>query len=75
MKLNDFIEIVETAEWGVVLKCRDLDAADKFEDFLTEDCFVLFQIKPEEDMVSFYFSQAGSTESVVRLYERFIAKL
>lgn len=75
MKFNDHIEIIKTEEWGTVLKCCDLDSADKLEDFLTEDCFVLFQMKLEENLTSFFFGQAGSVESVVKLCERFIAKL
>jgi hypothetical protein len=41
------VEISETAEFGVTLECKDAETADEFEDFLTERCFVLFNVKPQ----------------------------
>lgn len=65
------VEIEETAEYGVVLHCHDIEVADKFEDFLTERCFVLFNIRPEVAKISFYFGQASALAKVQELYERF----
>jgi hypothetical protein len=65
------IEIVESPEFGPILKCRDADVADQFEDFLTEKCFVLFKIKFDPEEVSFLFGQTSSVSRVRELYERF----
>ena len=66
------IEIIEDPKYGVILNCRDLELADRFEDFLTEKCFALFQIKFESNEVSFFFSQASSISKVKELFDRFM---
>jgi hypothetical protein len=65
------VEILETDEYGVVLRCRDIEVADKFEDFLTEQRFVLFNIRPEDGNISFFFGQASVPARVQELYEQF----
>ncbi|NDP59181.1 MAG: hypothetical protein GZ090_07480 [Oxalobacteraceae bacterium] len=68
---NIDVEIIETAEFGTVLKCSDLEAADEFEDFLTEQCFVPFKVALQAQEISFFFGQASTTEKVREVYERF----
>ena len=65
------VQIVETSEYGAVLTWRDLDVADKFEDYLTEQCFVLFNVKFAADEVSFFFGQASALSKVQDLYDGF----
>ena len=66
------VEIIETEDLGVTLHCKDVEVADGLEDFLTERCFVLFNIRPQGATVSFYFGQASSVDKVRQLYERFL---
>jgi len=70
---DNLVDILESSEYGAILKCRDLELADEFEDFLSETCFVLFQTKFDAGEVLFYFGQASSAVRVRELYERFIA--
>ncbi len=53
-------QIEEHAKYGVVLRCQDAETADQFEDFLSEDNFVLFKTKFEGAEVLFYFGLASS---------------
>lgn len=69
--MRDAAQIEESAEHGVVWKCRDSELADQFDDFLTEQCFVLFTIKFDGDEVSFFFGQASSVDRVRSLFEEF----
>lgn len=66
------VEITETHEHGVVFKCFDVELADQFEDFLSEHCFVLFNLKIEGNETVFYFGQAASTLKIRSLYEKFL---
>jgi hypothetical protein len=68
---NSSVEILETAEYGPVLKFRDAEVADQFEDFLTERCFVLFQTKLAPEETIFIFGQASALSRVHDLYEKF----
>ena len=72
MKINNNVEIIEVPEYGTVLKYSDSELADQFEDFLTECCFVFFNVKLEIDVVSFFFGQASNPINVLDLYNRFI---
>lgn len=67
------VNISETAEFGVTLQCKDAEISDQFEDFLTEKCFVLFNLKLQGEKISFYFGQASSQEKVRELYTRFLS--
>jgi hypothetical protein len=67
-------KIYETPEWGVILQITDPEGAGAFDDFLSENCYVLVQIKFENDGVSFLFGQAGAHEKVRELFERFTDK-
>jgi hypothetical protein len=73
MSNNTEVEISETAEFGVALLCKDAEIADQFEDFLTEKCFVLFNLRSQDGAVSFYFGQASTQEKVRELYARFLS--
>lgn len=66
------VNVVDNDDYGAVLICKDFDIADDLEDFLTEDCFVFFNIKIASDNVLIYFGQASSVERVRALYDRFI---
>jgi len=72
MSTSSNVEILETTEYGTVLKCQDTEVADRFEDFLTEHCFVFFKTKMEPDEISFFFGQASSESKVRSLFESFI---
>jgi hypothetical protein len=65
------IEIRDT-EHGVVLSSTDFELIDHLDDFLTEECYVHFDLrdKPEPAIL---FGQASSVEKVEALYERFLA--
>ena len=71
MSANSIVDILETPEYGTTLRCRDLELADMFEDFLTEHCFVLFKIKLDTQEALFFFGQASTPSKVRALYERF----
>jgi hypothetical protein len=66
--------ISESADYGAIWTTADADLGDRFEDFLTERCFVLFQTRFENDEVSFLFGQASSANRVRELYERFLSQ-
>lgn len=68
------IDIVDSPDYGAILICKDIDLAEELEDFLTESCFVFFNVKLSLDSVSIYFGQASSSEQVKTLYEKFIAE-
>ena len=68
------VEIIETPEYGVILSVDDTELADKFDDYLTEKCFVLFNIKVEGAKTLFYFGQASTSSKVQELYASFAAE-
>ena len=72
MKNDMEMEVIETSEYGVILCCHDVEVADKFEDFLTENCYVFFNVRPENTDVFFYFGQASAPAKVEGLYEMFL---
>ena len=65
-------EIVESTEYGVTWRSEDVELGDRFEDFLTERCFVLFKTRFDQNEVSLLFGQASSVDKVRELYERFL---
>ncbi|HQW80375.1 MAG: hypothetical protein IPF83_12130 [Rhodanobacteraceae bacterium] len=73
--LPDFINIAEIPDFGVVLKCSDVEVADRLEDFFTEECFVLFQVRLEPNEVAFFFGQAGSSVKVAELCNLFFSSM
>lgn len=72
MRINSDVEIIEIPEYGTVLKYSRVELADQFEDFLTESCFVFFNVKLESNVTSFFFGQASNPINVLELYNRFI---
>ncbi|EOQ74139.1 hypothetical protein [Acinetobacter lactucae] len=66
------VQIIEDAEYGVILICRDLELADQFEDFLTEKHSVLFHMKFEANQVSFFFGKTNTTSKVKELCNQFM---
>ncbi|WP_342631024.1 hypothetical protein [Marinobacter alkaliphilus] len=75
MKGFSSMHVCDDPEYGVVLRFFDVEAADQFEDFLNESCYVMFQTKFEETVVSFFFGEASSVDKVEILYERFISSM
>lgn len=73
MKTDLELEISETAEFGVMLQLKNVETADEFEDFLTEQCFVLFKVSLQSKVTLFHFGQASTSEKVHALYARFLA--
>ena len=71
---DTIIEILDTPEYGIILKCLDLELADEFDDYLSENCFVLFNLKFDPKDVSFIFGQASSELKVRELFEKFISE-
>lgn len=67
------IDVVDSPDYGVILICKDFDFADELEDFMTENCFVFFNVKFSSDDVKIYFGQASSVERVRSLCDMFIA--
>lgn len=68
------VRFSESAEHGVILSIDDPAEADRFDDYLSEQCFVPFNVRFEDaGDVSFLFGQASSTEKVRALYSRFLA--
>lgn len=74
MRLSNDVEVIENPEYGVILKYSNLELAEQFEDFLTECCFVLFNVKLELGVTSFFFGQASNQINVIDLYNRFIQR-
>jgi len=68
---DPLVEVYETKDHGTALVIGDIELADRFEDFLTEDRFVLFQTTMEPTRVLFHFGQAGSPSRARALFERF----
>ena len=69
--VNESLAVTETPEHGVAVKIADPDLADQFDDFLTEHCYVFFEVRFEEPGVRFFFGQAGSVAKVQDLLEKF----
>ncbi|CDI04538.1 hypothetical protein BN873_990009 [Candidatus Competibacter denitrificans Run_A_D11] len=69
------VEIAETIEYGGVLIFNDIEIADQFEDFLSEQCFVFFNIKIDKNKVSFYFGRASCLPKIREIYNEFLATL
>ena len=64
--------IAETAEYGVTLRLSDTQLADEFDDYLAEQCYVLFNQAFDENGVIFYFGQASERSKVLALFEEFL---
>jgi hypothetical protein len=63
--------IEEEPTYGVVIRCIDVEVADRFEDFLSERKYVLFNVKFEGPEVLFFFGQASSIDRVQKLLSQF----
>ena len=72
--MNSVFEITETEEHGTFLRVNDVNLADELDDFLTEECYVLFEQRLEPDHVVIQFGQASSSDKVRALIERFERK-
>ena len=63
---------IRDTEQGVVLSSMNAELIDLLEDFLTEQCFVHFDVKFEPEP-ALLFGEASSVPKVEALYHRFIA--
>ncbi len=72
MKTYGTVEIFESQEYGTVLTCASPELADQLEDYLTECCFVFFNIKIVLAVVSFFFGEASNPINVRLLFDRFM---
>ncbi|MFT5534288.1 MAG: hypothetical protein ACI802_002534 [Candidatus Paceibacteria bacterium] len=66
MNKNIDVEIIETAEFGTILKCHDLEVSDEFEDFLTEQCFVPFKVALQAEETSFFLDKQALQKKFTR---------
>lgn len=67
--------IVDDPDYGTLVRCVDADSADQFEDYLSEQCYVPFDIKFDGVDTVFYFGQASSRKALEELIARFQADL
>lgn len=56
----------------MALRFTDDELADRSEDYLSEQCFVLFNVAFDENGVTFYFGQASEQSKVLALFEKFL---
>ena len=70
--LERFAEVSTHPTYGVSLKLRDVEIANQFEDFMTQNCFVHFVVKNnDEGSVSFLFCEVAAESKVHELYLKF----
>ena len=71
MSSETVFRIEEQPEYGMVIRCADPEAADRFEDFLTERNYVLFNTKFSSSEVLFFFGQASSLDQLQKILSTF----
>lgn len=64
-------KITETTNYGVMLSTDDEVFADKLDDFLSEDVYVLYDLKSRPGSYEFYFGLASSLSSVENIVMQF----
>ena len=69
--MKQWYEIIETVEYGLILRVMQTDLADQLDDFLTEKCYVLYSIKFDENFCEFSFGQAGEATKLKPLLDAF----
>lgn len=69
--MESLFDIKESEKYGVVLTVRDAELADNFDDYITEQCYILYEIKFYERHVEFYFGQASCIEKVNYIVESY----
>lgn len=72
--MDNRFEIIETRDYGCILRVKGYELADEFEDFLNEDNYVLNSYECENDDVTFYFGHAGCEEKIRNLVVKFLNK-
>jgi hypothetical protein len=55
--MKQWYEIIETVEYGLILRVMGTDLADQLDDFLTEKCYVLYNMKFDQNFCDFSFGQ------------------
>ena len=71
MSFEQLGKVINDPKYGIILKLRERDVAERFEEFLTEECFVHFIVRTEPDEIWFLFGQVGSERKVRELYQQF----
>jgi hypothetical protein len=73
MTNNGNFSVEEDKKFGILVRCSDAEAADRFEDFLSEQNYILFHVKFEGPGVAFYFGQASCLEKIDAIIKAFIS--
>lgn len=66
------VVVSSTDEYGIVVEILDPEVADRFEGYLTDNHYVLFDVKFENESVHFFFGQASSLKKVEALCYSFL---
>jgi hypothetical protein len=67
---NNF-QIVESKGDFLILKARNLDIADRFEDYLSEELDIEYNVKLELDCELFYFDKTMSISHINSIIHEF----
>lgn len=65
------IECRYEEDYGVIAYCSDSSLADDFDDFLTEELYVFYEVRFLEGTTEFFFGKASCVESVSRIVKLF----
>ena len=65
-RINMF-KIHKKKKYGVVLTIQDPNLADEVDDYLTENYYVFYDLRPSEEGMEFFFGQVSSIKKVEEL--------
>lgn len=71
---EDRFHLSENSEEGVVLECSDVELADEFDDYISIDRYVLYNLKLDDKTTFFYFGQASCIEKVKTILQDFLRR-
>lgn len=74
MTIKDNFSVIDDSEVGLSVIVEDDDLADLFDDFLTEDVFVLYNIRDNSGKQEFLFGKVASDTKLMKLIDMFIDK-
>jgi len=69
--MTEVYQLRETEKHGVFLRINDLDIGDEFDDYLSEEVYVLFNLSLHDDYVEFSFGKAASVSKVKQLVDEY----
>ena len=72
--MNDIAKVIEDPQFGGSIEFKDREAADEFDDFVSEEHYILYNTKFEGDKVTFYFGEVSSTSKLEILLREFFEK-